>query len=122
MGDLTKDFSRSEFRCPCGECKTIVSPALVERLQRIRDAMLMPIRITSGYRCPTYNDKIGGEKHSAHTTGEGVDVMIPSNHYRYLFLEEALRWFLRIGIYDRHIHVDVSGELPRPRCWIGWSK
>jgi uncharacterized protein YcbK (DUF882 family) len=122
MGDLSASFSRAEFRCPCGECKTIVSPALVERLQCIRDAILMPIRITSGYRCPAYNDKIGGEKDGSHTTGEGVDVMIPSNHYRYLFLQEALRSFLRIGIYDRHVHVDVSAELPSPRCWIGWSK
>jgi uncharacterized protein YcbK (DUF882 family) len=96
--------------------------ALVDRLQRIRDSIRMPIRITSGYRCEAYNAKAGGEKDSAHTTGEAVDVLMPSNEYRYLFLERAWCWFSRIGIYDKHVHVDVSSTLPRPRCWIGVSK
>ena len=122
MGDLSPSFSRAEFRCQCGKCETIISMALVERLQRIRDAIRMPIRITSGYRCEAYNKLIGGETGGAHTSGEGVDVLMPSNEYRMLFLEQAVRWFSRIGIYDRHIHMDISTTMPSPRCWVGVSK
>jgi len=36
MGDLSKNFSRSEFACPhCGEVE--IDPLLVATLQRIRD-------------------------------------------------------------------------------------
>jgi len=122
MGDLSTDFSRAEFRCPCAKCETVVVMGLVDRLQRIRDAIRMPIRITSGYRCKTYNAQVGGETDSAHLTGEAVDVLMPSNEYAYYFLEQAFRWFVRIGIYDRHVHLDVSNQLPQPRCWRGISK
>jgi len=96
--------------------------ALVDRLQRIRDAIRMPIRITSGYRCKIYNAQVGGETDSAHLTGEAVDVLMPSNEYRAIFIEQMVRWFSRYGIYDRHIHMDISATMPSPRCWVGVSK
>ena len=48
---LTKNFTRSEFDCPCGCSTQMVDPELAEKLQRIRDALGKPIKITSGYRC-----------------------------------------------------------------------
>jgi len=122
MGDLTKDFSVSEFACPCGKCEPQISAQLVNSLQHIRQDIQMPIRITSGFRCKEYNDKIGGEENSSHTQGEGADIAIPNNQFRHLFLNQALQWFGRIGIYTNHVHVDVSKTLPSPRLWIGVSK
>ena len=122
MGDLSPSFSRAEFSCPCAKCETVVAMGLVDRLQRIRDAIRMPIRITSGYRCKTYNAQVGGETDSAHLTGEAVDVLMPSNEYRAIFIEQMVRWFSRYGIYDRHIHMDISTTMPSPRCWVGVSK
>lgn len=41
--------------------------------QPARDALGFPIRITSGYRSPTLNKKIGGAKNSAHLHGFAID-------------------------------------------------
>ncbi len=40
----------------------------------IRTHFGKPIRISSGYRSPILNKKIGGAKNSQHTTGEALDL------------------------------------------------
>lgn len=40
----------------------------------IREHFGKPIRISSGYRSPILNKKIGGAKNSQHTTGEALDL------------------------------------------------
>lgn len=42
-------------------------------LEPLRD-IFGRIRITSGYRCPALNEKVGGEKDSLHLTGRAVDI------------------------------------------------
>ena len=39
---LTKNFTQSEFDCPCGCSTQMVDPELAEKLQRIRDALGNP--------------------------------------------------------------------------------
>ncbi len=46
-------------------------------LQPIRDMLGVPLRITSGYRCPSLNTKIGGSKSSQHMHGQAADVQLP---------------------------------------------
>jgi hypothetical protein len=59
MIQLSKNFNSIEFACPCcGRWK--VDPELVQKLQQLRDHLGYPIIITSGYRCPRYNNSIGG--------------------------------------------------------------
>ena len=55
MGDLSKNFSRSEFECSCGCGFDDVSVELVELLQEIRDEIEEPIAITSACRCKEHN-------------------------------------------------------------------
>lgn len=50
-------------------------------LQPIRDAWGAPIKITSGFRCKTLNDAVGGSKTSAHLRGYGVDIKPASGKY-----------------------------------------
>lgn len=40
----------------------------------MREALGKPIRISSGYRSPALNKKIGGAKNSQHTTGQALDL------------------------------------------------
>ena len=42
-------------------------------LERIRTKLGVPIRVTSGYRCPKLNDAIHGVHHSAHEEGYAAD-------------------------------------------------
>jgi uncharacterized protein YcbK (DUF882 family) len=75
MGDLTKNFSSKELKCPCcGLFKKNDSLALL--LQTIRDAIGRPVIINSGTRCTTHNKEVGGVGNSAHLTGEAADIYV----------------------------------------------
>ena len=43
------------------------------KLELVRQALGKPIAITSGYRCPLLNARVGGVSTSAHTKGLAVD-------------------------------------------------
>lgn len=70
---LTKDFVRSEFDCPCGCSTQMVDPELTEKLQRIRNVLGKPIKITSGYRCLKHNQDVKGGTNSRHRYGMAAD-------------------------------------------------
>jgi uncharacterized protein YcbK (DUF882 family) len=74
VGDLSKNFSRSEFACgDCGRAD-VVDEHLVEVLQRLRDELGRPLRIISGYRCARYNRVVGGIRFSQHLFGCAADI------------------------------------------------
>jgi len=73
MGDLTKNFSRWEFACPC--CGVIkIDDMLVEGLQEVRDLAGVSIKIHSGFRCAKHNEEVGGAQRSQHLYGKAVDI------------------------------------------------
>ena len=80
MGDLTTNFSKSEFNCNCGcempEDVFVNVYAHAHNLQTLRQFCGSSIAINSGYRCPTYNAKIGGASKSQHMTGNASDIVI----------------------------------------------
>ena len=45
-------------------------------LQAIRDYYQMPIKITSGWRCPALNRAVGGVSDSLHVTGDAGDIVV----------------------------------------------
>ena len=70
MGDLSKNFNRKEFECPCGCGVNRVSPGLITKLQELREKLGKPIEVTSGVRCEAENKRIGGYSNSPHL-GDG---------------------------------------------------
>jgi len=57
----------------------------VNVLQPLRDALGTPIKINSGYRCPSVNKAIGGATNSQHMTGQAADIIDLTNGNEYLF-------------------------------------
>ena len=55
-------------------------------LQPLRDAVGVPVKISSGYRCPALNKAVGGSATSQHMKGEAADIIIPSK-------KVGLQWF-----------------------------
>ena len=47
---------------------------LMENLDIIREAYGKPLFISSGYRCPELNNKVGGVKTSQHMNGQAADI------------------------------------------------
>lgn len=49
---------------------------IINVLQPLREYVKKPIIITSGYRCPELNKKVGGVANSQHLTGQACDFVI----------------------------------------------
>ena len=71
---LSKNFTRDEFECQCGKCTAqMIDTELVDKLQRIRDVLGVPLKITSGYRCIPHNAAVKGSSGSKHRYGMAAD-------------------------------------------------
>jgi len=46
-------------------------------LERVRELVGSPIRVSSGYRSPALNRAVGGAKDSAHMLGLAADITVP---------------------------------------------
>lgn len=125
-GQLTKNFSAQEFKCKDGSGVPIALKAnlvkLAVNLQVLRDYVKVPISITSGYRSPAHNKKIGGAKFSQHINATAADIkvvgMTPkqvAEVIEKLILENRMVQG-GIGIYKSWIHYDVRGTKAR---WNG---
>ena len=91
---LSEHFSLSEFERSATATKLGIDnsvpsqyiPALQqlckEILEPLREFAGQPIIISSGYRCPQLNIKVGGVYSSQHTLGEACDIRIPRQPYR----------------------------------------
>ena len=73
---LSEHFTVREFTCSDGSDEIRIDPNLVKYLEKIRAHFGKPVRITSGYRSPTYNAKVGGVKNSYHMKGMAADIVI----------------------------------------------
>ncbi|MBS0289290.1 MAG: DUF882 domain-containing protein [Proteobacteria bacterium] len=120
-------FSDDEMRCHCG-CKRVeMDPYFMSKLHSLRKLLEFPFLVTSGFRCPEYNEKISSTgTNGPHTTGRAVDIAI-SGKQAYLLVQYAANFhFLGIGIKQsgpdekRYVHLDDLSEkegFPRPRIW-----
>lgn len=107
-------FVPSEFECKCGCGENRIVPELIELLYSARLVADIPFQITSGYRCQTHNERVGGVSGSAHTQGMAADIYTPTMGARRKILEGLLlAGFTRVGIASTFIHCDVDQTRPR---------
>lgn len=89
---LTKNFKLSEFQLndPIPERYIGNIKEVATELQKVRDILGKPIIVTSGYRSPAYNKKIGGATNSMHLYGKAADC-----HCNGVHLHEFLTYLVR---------------------------
>ena len=110
-----RNFKSEEFMCRCGCKRVLIANKLIVILQMLRDHLQKPVVITSAYRCPSWNKKVGGVSSSAHVFGLAVDIACVSSGDRYKivrFLQS--NGVERIGIAKNFIHFDIDEEKPKP--------
>lgn len=116
--DKIKHFKKSEFACNCGCGFNIINHDLVKKLDLARDLACVPFVITSGCRCSSYNNLVGGSHTSSHLLGLAVDIDVIDSHARYSILVALLGVRIsRIGIYREFIHADIDIDKSNRVIW-----
>jgi len=120
---LTPHLSVREFACHDGSDAILISDPLPEVLEAIRNHFGKPLRITSGYRTPAWNRKVGGVAKSQHTLGTAADINIDDETPLAVYRAIVNGWVagvdperLGVGLYLGFVHVDVRGHRAR---WHG---
>lgn len=99
-------FRSDEFDSP-----ELMNPALIRKLEIARCNARVPFVISSSYRL---GDLL------SHGDGDAVDIVCENSDERMRIVSSLLfAGFVRIGVYPRHVHADVSVRLPQNVFWIG---
>ena len=130
------EFEKSAKACKMGIDNTIpsVQRKNIEKLVNLvldplREAIKVPIIISSGYRCPRLNKAVGGAIDSQHLDGLAADITFQNRdeycYWAYCLLKSPYRPFRRYidqCIYyekRKFIHVSISAtDKPRGQFWI----
>lgn len=109
------NYAVKAYNC-ISETKTDqLSEDMIAKLALLEDAYGSKIIVTSGKR------NKGGT--SSHEDGTAVDIRSWDGRSRYNLVAAAQEvGFNRIGVYDRHIHVDIAKDRRQNTIWIGESK
>jgi hypothetical protein len=120
-------FSPREIACK-GTGELIVDDDAMNKLQGLRNTLGKPLVLTSAYRSPAHNKKVGGAKKSKHLEGTAFDVRM-ENHDPHQF--EALArsaGFTGFGYYPKSgfMHIDTgparSWGTPWPVTQTSWPE
>lgn len=109
-----RHFDRQEFACKCGRyCDGFPvepDPVLVSLAQRLRNHFGVPVKVSSGVRCPKHNANVGGVANSRHLTGKAMDFAVEGKSsaqvLEYIQTQPEVRYAYAI---DKHyVHMDVA--------------
>lgn len=99
--------------------------SMLKMLDDLREQCGFPIYVTSSYRDPAHNAAVGGVSDSSHTLApdgfySGVDIAVSSSQRLFDIVRYALELgFTRIGVYPKHVHLDIEARLPQNVIWTG---
>lgn len=124
MEQLTRNFHRKEFDCKDGtkvpeEFKNNLIKLAVN-LQVLRDDFGSALVISSGYRTPKYNKRVGGATLSQHLTASASD--LSQNKETPLELYKRIEKLIKqgkmhnggLGLYNTFVHYDIR---QKPTRW-----
>ena len=114
-----KEFSHSDTAVSLGidntipkECVRNIEHLVHCVLDPIRERWGLPIRITSGYRCPELNDEVGGVEDSYHMEGCAVDISAIGN-------DEEHRRHRNVELMSLIRAMHLVGKLALTECYLG---
>lgn len=128
MAKLSENFGLHEFLAhddpnkPDLVAMRYLAQLCEDVLEPLRAHLKSPIIITSGFRSPSHNAKIGGAKNSLHTTGMAADIAVGQldKQVRVAAFLSKLPAVGGIGLYEAKgiIHVDIRPHVGKPSTWL----
>ena len=110
-----RNFQPREFECPLSGVLLLHIPT-VDRLDRVRDRLNAPMLVTSGYRSPEYNLRVGGAQASYHMLGRAFDIKVREGARHMDIAQAALaEGFTGFGFYPTFVHIDTGP-------WRSWCQ
>ena len=112
-------FEYSEFSSPDERDSYMnMDLSFLNKLSKARELAAIGFKITSGYRSPAHNAKVGGVPSSSHTIGRAVDIYAPTSTQKYIIINALLQvGFNRIGVAKNFIHVDDDPSKSEDVIW-----
>ena len=114
-----KEFSHSDTAVSLGIDNTIPKECVANLehlvhcvLDPLREHWGLPIRVTSGYRCPELNDEVGGVEESWHMDGCAADITANGNNEEYRRLRNV-----ELMSLIRTLH--LTGRIDLTECYAG---
>lgn len=101
-----KHFKELEFVMDGKPVFDRMNPDFLEKLDACRGLAGVPFRITSSYRTPAKNRRVGGSPGSLHLKGRAVDVTCTNGVVRAAIVRAALSLGLSVGIMRSAVHID----------------
>ena len=101
---------------------------LMERLEKIEEAVQKPLIIRSGYRSPEYNKKVGGTAFSQHLLAKAADIYVKDYALscyalaKQIYETPALKAFFGgMGLgSEKNVHVDIREKVNPKSLTIWW--
>lgn len=114
MGDLSDNFSRSEFECKCGCGLDTVDTDLIRVLETVRTTFDRKVTITSAHRCRTHNASpaVRGGSRSQHLHGRAADIVVDGVSPELVYELVDQMGVGGAGKYDNFTHVDTRTNGP----------
>jgi uncharacterized protein YcbK (DUF882 family) len=122
MAKVSKFFSEDELKCQhCGEYQ--YDSNFLDLLDSIRMELGVPMRVSSGYRCPSHPIEAAKSQPGVHSTGMAVDILCYGAEALDLVRVAQAHGISRIGVNQkgdlaqRFVHLDICDDKPRPAFW-----
>ena len=108
-----KYFVPAEIACK-GTGKILVNLHALRCLDNFRSMLGNPIKLSSAYRSPYYNAKVGGAPRSSHLQGHAFDVILNGKDKEEIRSVAEKCGFKGFGLsYTSFVHIDIG----RRRSW-----
>src|SRR3990167_11402528 len=114
---LSKHFSYDEMKCKCkrSDCDSVdMKDSFIEKLEKLRELMDIPLIPTSAIRCKFWNGLQGGSPRSQHLYGNACDFWFQDQieKDRFIRVSEDVG-FLGIGHGNHLVHIDNRNKYAR---------